>query len=88
MILKNLYMNIFKLYPTDLGKNYCKIYIMLNQHRVSSPKTSDVVLHGAPMMGHAVRTWSAIYSGARHLQFVKDQTPFVHRRIKTAETSL
>ena len=46
--------------------------MMLIQHRVSSSKTvRPRALCGARCIGHAVRTWSAVCSEARHLQFGK-----------------
>ena len=50
--------------------------MLLSQHRVSSSKTvRPCALCGARCIGHAVRTWSAVCSEARHLQFGKGTRP-------------
>ena len=50
--------------------------VLLSQHQVSSSKT---VRPGAPCgarcIGHAVRTWSAVYSDAPHSQFGEGARP-------------
>ena len=50
--------------------------VLLSQHQVLSPKT---VRPRAPCgdrcIGHAVRTWSTVFSEAPHLQFGKEASP-------------
>ena len=50
--------------------------VLLSQHRVSSSKTiRPRALCGARCIGHAVRTWSAVCSGAPHSQFGEGARP-------------
>ena len=50
--------------------------VLLSQHRVSSSKTvRPRAPCGARCIGHAVSTWSAVYSEAPHSQFGKGARP-------------
>ena len=64
-------------YPRPL---YCPdqmlLVVLLSQHRVSSSKTvRPRVPCGAQYMGHAIRTWSAVFSAAPHSQFGEGARP-------------
>ena len=50
--------------------------VLLSQHQVSSSKTvRPRASYGARCIGHAIRTWSAVYSEAPHSQFGERARP-------------
>ena len=50
--------------------------MLLSQHRVSSSKiVRPCAPCGARFMGHAIRTWSAVFSAAPHSQFGEEARP-------------
>ena len=68
---------LFFYYPRLL---YCPdqmlAVMLLNQHRVWSCKTvRPRAPYGARCIGHAVKTWSAVCSGAPHSQFDEGARP-------------
>ena len=56
--------------------NQMPVVMLLSQHRVSSSKTvRPRAPYGARCIGHAVSTWSAVYSEAPHSQFGEGARP-------------
>ena len=62
--------------PVCCAPDQMLVAMLLSQHRILSSKTvRPRAPCGARCMGHAIRTWPAVYSGVPHSQFGEGARP-------------